>query len=226
MKKKIVIVRHGNTFLPTETPTRVGAKTDLPLVEKDKATKVAKWLLENNIIPNTLYSSPLKRTIQTSEIINCEMKLNCNIQLIECFREVDYGPDENKTEEEVIKRLGEHHLKLEGRELSDIHEITRRGKTEIENWDKSASVPHGWRVNIEEIKNCWKNFASDIVRDNETALVCSSNGIIRFAPYILAEGFNEFTSKNKIKVATGGISILEQNNDDEWFCRYWNIRPV
>ena len=29
-----MIVRHGNTFRAGETPTRVGARTDLPLVEE------------------------------------------------------------------------------------------------------------------------------------------------------------------------------------------------
>ena len=32
-----MIVRHGNTFRAGETPTRVGARTDLPLVEEERA---------------------------------------------------------------------------------------------------------------------------------------------------------------------------------------------
>ena len=35
--RKLVIVRHGNTFRAGETPTRVGARTDLPLVEEERA---------------------------------------------------------------------------------------------------------------------------------------------------------------------------------------------
>lgn len=31
--KTLIIARHGNTFGPDDTPTRVGARTDLPLVE-------------------------------------------------------------------------------------------------------------------------------------------------------------------------------------------------
>ena len=31
-----MIVRHGNTFRAGETPTRVGARTDLPLVERNE----------------------------------------------------------------------------------------------------------------------------------------------------------------------------------------------
>ena len=33
--KTLIIARHGNTFRPGETPTRVGSRTDLPLVEEE-----------------------------------------------------------------------------------------------------------------------------------------------------------------------------------------------
>ena len=33
----LIIARHGNTFDKGDIPTRVGARTDLPLVEKGRA---------------------------------------------------------------------------------------------------------------------------------------------------------------------------------------------
>ena len=33
----LIIARHGNTFNPGDTPTRVGKHTDMPLVEKGEA---------------------------------------------------------------------------------------------------------------------------------------------------------------------------------------------
>jgi 2,3-bisphosphoglycerate-dependent phosphoglycerate mutase len=39
-----VIVRHGNTFRAGETPTRVGARTDLPLVEEERARSAGRYL--------------------------------------------------------------------------------------------------------------------------------------------------------------------------------------
>jgi probable phosphoglycerate mutase len=66
----LIIARHGNTFNPEDTPTRVGARTDLPLVTsgQEQARKLGAWLKAQNILPETVYSSQLSRTKQTAEI--------------------------------------------------------------------------------------------------------------------------------------------------------------
>ena len=48
--RKLVIVRHGNTFRAGETPTRVGARTDLPLVEEERARSAGRYLREKGIV--------------------------------------------------------------------------------------------------------------------------------------------------------------------------------
>ena len=48
-----MIVRHGNTFRAGETPTRVGARTDLPLVEEERARSAGRYL--HDLLP---YSHP------------------------------------------------------------------------------------------------------------------------------------------------------------------------
>ena len=64
----LIIARHGNTFGPNDTPTRVGAQTDLPLVEsgQEQAKKLGTYLKENNLTPEITYCSELKRTIETA----------------------------------------------------------------------------------------------------------------------------------------------------------------
>ena len=42
--KTLIIARHGNTFRPGETPTRVGSRTDLPLVEEERGRGIGRWL--------------------------------------------------------------------------------------------------------------------------------------------------------------------------------------
>jgi len=66
----LIIARHGNTFNVSETPTRVGARTDLPLVEsgKEQARKMGAWLKAQNLYPEIVYSSELKRTQETAQI--------------------------------------------------------------------------------------------------------------------------------------------------------------
>jgi len=162
----LIIARHGNTFHKNETPTRVGGRTDLPLVEtgRDQATKLGAWLKKNNFIPEVTYCSNLKRTKETAEIAIKELGHPQPTFPLEIFNEVDYGPDENQTEEKVIARIG---------------------KDSIQKWDEEAIVPEGWRFNPDECINNWKNFGQHILEDDQdTILVVTSNSISRFAQHL------------------------------------------
>jgi probable phosphoglycerate mutase len=44
MTTRIIIARHGNTFTKDQTPLRVGARTDLPLVETERGTNIGKYI--------------------------------------------------------------------------------------------------------------------------------------------------------------------------------------
>ena len=44
MTTRIIIARHGNNFTKEQTPLRVGARTDLPLVETERGTNIGKYL--------------------------------------------------------------------------------------------------------------------------------------------------------------------------------------
>ncbi|MCK5285433.1 MAG: histidine phosphatase family protein, partial [Alphaproteobacteria bacterium] len=94
----LIIVRHGNTFSPEDTPTRVGAHTDLPLVKKgeEQARAVGKYLSENRMIPDVVYTSNLQRTIQTAKIAIKESGITNPVYQLNIFNEIDYGEDENK----------------------------------------------------------------------------------------------------------------------------------
>lgn len=218
MSKQLIIVRHGNTFLPDQIPTRVGGRTDLPLVEQNKAKAVAHWLSAHNIIPDQIYAAPLLRTMQTAQIIRDELGLNCEILPQTDFVEIDYGPDENKTEAEVINRLGS--LGDDAKMLSP-EQITERGKQIIKDWDNHAIVPSGWKVDVKEIISAWRDFA-DSIPENTKVLVCTSNGIIRFSPEILED--KSFLRINSLKVSTGSISIFSCK-EGGWTCDCWNVKP-
>ena len=201
----LIIARHGNTFNPEDTPTRVGAHTDLPLVEKgfEQAKKIGQWLKEKNLIPEVTYSSELQRTKQTAETAIKEIGYNQPVFPLEIFNEIDYGPDENLTEDKVIARIGEQAIK---------------------DWDEKGLVPDGWKFNPETCIENWKNFAKHIVEDEqEVIFVVTSNGIARFAPH-LANNFEEFANNHKIKLSTGALSVLEFENGT-WTIKDWNIKP-
>ncbi len=202
----LIIARHGNTFGPEDTPTRVGAHTDLPLVEKGEAQgrAIGKYLSENRMIPDVVYASELQRTQRTAELAIKESGVGNPVYTLDIFNEIDYGPDENKTEDDVIARIGEQAIK---------------------DWDEHAKVPDGWKVDPEQIIENWKKFADQICAfdDNETVLVVTSNGIARFAPHITGD-FDGFAAKHKIKLSTGAMAIFKHVNG-EWRIKEWNIRP-
>ena len=200
MTTKLLIARHGNTFGPNDTPTRVGARTDLSLVEsgQEQARKLGRYLKEHNLVPDLILTSQLKRTKEMAEIVKAEMGMSIETHPLAIFNEIDYGPDENQTEENVIARIG---------------------KDAIEKWDREAIAPDSWKVDPEEVVRNWRNFANGL-EQGRTTLVITSNGIARFAPAITA---NREDAAN-LKISTGALCILEREHA-EWTVRGWNIRP-
>ena len=204
--KTLIIARHGNTFGPGDTPTRVGARTDLPLVEKgrEQARALGLYLKAQTLVPETVYASPLLRTQETAQLALEACGARVYVQTLEFLREIDYGPDENKPEDEVIARIGAQAIK---------------------DWDENAVVPDGWIVHPEAIIESWHKFADQIRAhdDNETILVVTSNGIARFAPHITGD-FESFAANHTIKLSTGALAIFEYK-DGAWVVREWGIKP-
>lgn len=202
----LIIARHGNTFGPDDTPTRVGGRTDLPLVEKgrEQAEAIGKYLSENRLIPDAVYTSTLQRTIETARIAIKSSGVTNPIHQLDIFNEIDYGPDENKVEADVIARIGADAIK---------------------DWDERAVVPDGWQAEPDAVIQSWHEFASQACAfdDNETALVVTSNGIARFAPYITGD-FEGFAAAHDIKLSTGALGILKHDGA-AWSVQDWNIRP-
>ena len=198
----LIIARHGNTFLSTDTPTRVGARTDLDLVPSGvlQAEQLGTYLKDNNLIPHHVIAGPLKRTKQMAEHAVPDMPYDIDARL----REVDYGIDENQTEDTVVARIGAKAIKM---------------------WDEHAIVPNGWQVNPEQMKQDWHDIAQETIntRKGHTTLIVTSNGVARFAPYI-TDDFEAFKTRFSLKLATGALGILVYD-EASWHARDWNIRP-
>lgn len=206
MTTRIIIARHGNTFTKEQTPLRVGARTDLPLVETERGTNIGKYLKMNVLYPSVVFAAPLHRTMETARLAIAALDRDIPLIADKRFTEIDYGPDEAKTEDEVIARIGQDAL---------------------DAWNKEAIVPNGWLVSVNGIIKAWKDFAKEIERDykDKNVLVVSSNGIIRFAPHLTGD-FKKFSEEHDIKVSTGGVCILEKNDTDKhWVVKEWGIKP-
>lgn len=203
----LIIARHGNTFGPGDTVTYVGARTDLPLVDKgvEQARAIGKFLKENRLIPDVVYASHLKRAQETARIAIQESGVTNPVYALDIFNEIDYGPDENKTREDVVARIGEEALK---------------------NWDEQSLVPEGWLADPDSIIQNWLGFAKQVCAydDNETVLVVTSNGIARFAPHITGD-YGAFSASHSPKLTTGALAIFT-HDDRGWTLQEWNLKPA
>jgi 2,3-bisphosphoglycerate-dependent phosphoglycerate mutase len=206
---RLLIARHGNTFAPGDVVTRVGKHTDLPLVAsgEEQARALGRYLLAERLIPDVAYSSTLQRTIRMAELVREIMGTSFPIQPLSLFDEIDYGVDENQPETKVIDRIG----------VDALH-----------RWDTEAIVPPGWHVDVAAIIQGWQDFAAMLLQAHpgKTALVVTSNGIARFAPYLLGD-IATFTLSHTLKLATGAVCLLEHHaGNTKWECRLWNHRPL
>lgn len=208
MTIKFLIARHGNTFAAGDVVCRVGT-TDLPLVDSglQQGRLLGTYLQQNNLIPDVIFTSRLKRAIQTAEQAQKAMGTDLPIETLSIFNEIDYGPDENRPEEEVIARLG---------------------KEALAAWESQAIVPDGWKVDPVDIIRNWLDFAARLHQEyaGKTCLVVTSNGIARFSPYLTGD-FATFSAQHGIKIATGAVCVFENKKaSEQWNCLAWNIKPA
>lgn len=211
MTIELLIARHGNTLLPGEPARRVGARTDAPLVESDKAKAIGRYLQLHDFTPDRIFSSPLKRTFQTAGIaLEAAGLSHLPIETDEIFREIDYGPDENQKESEVIDRLGEEAIRL---------------------WNERAIPPNGWIVDPQQIERDWLAFAHDLVMNMKSGkvLVVTSNGIARFSPILCGDQakFMQTYNIDHLKVGTGHLCQFTFSVQAmRWENRFWNVNPM
>lgn len=206
MKTTLLIARHGNTFDKGDTVLRVGARTDLPLSAsgQEQARLLGQYLATAHPRIDAFFTSRLQRTQQTAALAQQQLGSKLELRIDPIFDEIDYGPDEGKPETDVVARIGQDAL---------------------DAWEFEAAPPPGWQVDPETIIQNWKNFAQTISHSyaGGTVLVVTSNGIARFAPYLLPDPQN-FMQTHRIKLATGAVSCLTHSKEG-WHVEYWNRRP-
>lgn len=222
--RTLIIARHGNTFRKGGTPTRVGSRTDLELVEEERGLGIGRYLLKLGLQPTRILAAPLKRTMGTARLAAQALASTCDVQPDARFIEVDYGPDENKTEEEVMARLGAVAYRQAGSDPDSLtrQELEAKGAEAIERWNTQAIVPDSWQVDVDAIRRNWMELA-DEVQEGEVLLCVSSNGTIRFAPCITGD-YAGFCATHDIKVPTGGVCIFTSEDGKTWQCREWGVK--
>ena len=202
MTRRLYIVRHGNTFDPGDTVTRVGARTDLPLSRSGRLQAQALSAHFKEIPFAEALSSPLRRTRETAETIISARAAPPPLEIMDFLREIDYGPDENRTESDVIARIGE---------------------TSIRAWDDNATPPPGWKVDPEALVSAWKALFERLCRTppDGPVLAVTSNGIARFA----LRAADEVPADTALKLKTGAYGVIAISSNGHVAVETWNIRP-
>lgn len=199
---RLLIARHGNTFDKGEPVLRVGMRTDLPLSRSgnEQASRLGVHLMKMYPEIAKIYTSHLKRTIQTGRHVLDAFDRPIPMEALACFNEVDYGVDEGKPEEEVVARMGQ--------------EMMRR-------WESEHIPPEGWKVDPEALKSEWLSFLARIEEEHpdETILVVTSQSIARFLPYAIDP--EDTTSGEVYKLKTSAVSEI-QYREGAWQLIYWN----
>ena len=201
----IYIVRHGNTFDKGDTVTRVGARTDLPLSSSGQVQADRLGAYFHSLVPGgfgAAYCSELQRTRQTAETILKAYGDQPSLHVLDFLREVDYGPDENQPEDQVIARIGEAALKA---------------------WDEDALPPPGWDVVPDDIIAEWASLLNTLSGPPSypPTLIVTSNGIARFVLDVVLKFQCE---PNSIKLKTGAYGHIRTGPEGATLVA-WNVRP-
>jgi len=200
---RIILARHGNTFRPEDTPVWVGARSDLPLVDKGlaQAEALAAALLAHKVQLAALTTGPLQRTRKTAEIVAERLGIAPDrIRIDNRLTEIDYGRWEGKTTDEIMA-------------------MDPNG--ELQDWNKNSVYPShaGWKPKEMQIIADVGLLMAEALPG--TSLIVTSNGILRFFAAACANA-DEIADR---KVATGHICVLEGTPDSGWRIIQWNQPP-
>ena len=197
MSASLYIVRHGNTFDKGDVVTRVGGRTDLPLSTSGRAQARALGEHLKDVHFATARTGPLKRTRETAAAVLIAQVEAPELTTELFLREIDYGPDENKPEDEVVARVG---------------------KAALAAWERELIPPPGWRVDPAALVGNWQELFSELAEEEGAHLIVTSNGIARFA--LAAAG----AAREDAKLGTGAYGIVELSGGDVTV-QAWNVRP-
>lgn len=202
MGLSVFIVRHGNTFAAGEPARRIGAATDLALVDSGvvQAEALGLAFARGGIGFDRALAAPLLRTRSTIGGILAQQPAALLVEPADWLTEIDHGPDEARLESEVIDRIGEPALA---------------------RWDHAAEAPDGWIVDAERRIAGWRDLFATA---EGYVLIVTSNGAARFALLADPQLQHQAASLPSLKLRTGAYGVIERDTDGLRLAA-WDVRP-
>lgn len=214
---KIYFIRHGETDWNVEKRTQGVYDIELNDNGRNQVHKTGIYLRDyRKLNPDVIYSSPLKRARETSEIISSYINYDknniiYNSNLVEKY----YGIIDGKTEKEVNK-LCQDYLNQENEWKNIKDPILRIEK--LKEHEELLYTQYGLEKNIDAINRC-KIFMDELNKNSyETVIIVSHGGLIKcFMKYL----FNlqwELPYGKLLEHGNCAIMLVEQEkiNDDDY----------
>lgn len=205
----LVLVRHGNTFGPTDKVVWVGSRNDLPLVDSGiaQANSLGHFFSSGSDRPDAIFSSPLQRARQTAQAIADSCGIN-ELEISSALNELDYGPWSGLSSEEIVERYG---------------------AAEFERWNSEGQWPSGeiFGGSEDRVIQGIQQFAQKLTQrfsEGGKVICVSSNGVLRYFLKLVEGEFMTRLSSREIKVKTGNFCILRLS-EGLWQLDCWNVSP-
>jgi len=202
---RLFLLRHGNTFEAHQTPTQVGAASDLPLTAQGcaQAEHFANYLQAEGVRPQAIYAGSLQRQTKTAHLVQQRMAPPPALYLQQrALTEIDYGPWEGLTSEEIVTKWPEAY----------------KGWTEQGLWAEGifGRTLQEHREEIDRfLEHLQKSYTS-----HDTLVAVTSNGVMRF---FYAYGLDKWKMEN-VKVKTGHFCELVLSPHSVKIIQ-WNVDP-
>jgi broad specificity phosphatase PhoE len=193
----IYLVRHAESYVNlTRTFSYKRIDEGLTPRGEEQAQKLAEWFKTRPPAVSRIYSSPLKRGLETAQAI--AQTTGAGVQPAEALREINVGALEGRTDQDAW----------------DIHDdILRRWHHN----DSQARFPQG--ENFEELRARVTGFLEQLP-DHEDVIAVGHGGIFcNVLPYVCGLPWEKDTA---FTLDNTGVSIFRR--EDVFTCEQWNGR--
>jgi broad specificity phosphatase PhoE len=203
--RRLLLVRHGNTFEDGAPVVRVGSRSDLPLTAQGlaQAAAFAAACRGAGLALGPFLAGPLARTRTF-----VEHGFGTIPRADDRLREIDYGDWEGLTDAEIAVRVGADTL---------------------EAWNRRCVWPKGqnWAPSAETLAAGAASLARELAVGDArlVPVLCSSQGVMRYFGAIDGGWFDVARAQGRLGVATGSCCGVRAGGDGSLTVDFWNVRP-